>query len=142
MRTHCVCAGLLQSFLIASIGLIPVMLRGQQNSIKGVPVEVVATATEYIPLSTTVSRPGHSYTDCMGNTSYFGNFNDYSGIGSVSGTANTNTHCSTTSTPPTQTTIIDYRRVNYTIVKSGQALCLVACTQKWKLTRRGCSLGQ
>lgn len=50
--------------------------------LKGVPkaqanngaVEVVATASEYVPRSATVSHPGHSYTDCSGSTSYFGRF--------------------------------------------------------------------
>jgi len=137
MRTHRACAVLLQSVLIALIGVIPITLRGQHESVEGVPVEVVATASEYIPTSRTISHPGHSYTDCMGNTSYFGNFNDYGSVGSASGTASANTHCNTTFNPPTETTLTDYRRVNYTIVMGGNAVYRLACTQTWKLTRRG-----
>lgn len=107
-------------------------LNAQQTGVKGVPVEVVAMASEYIPRSTTISHPGHSYTNCLGDTSYFADFSDYGGRGPASGTANTNTLCSTTFTPPANTTLSDYRRVNYTIVKGGQASYLLACTQTWK----------
>ena len=41
---------------------------------QAVPVEVVATASEYTPKTTTVSHPGHAYSDCSGTTSYFGRF--------------------------------------------------------------------
>lgn len=102
----------------------------------GVPVEVVATASEYVPRSTTVSHPGHSYTNCLGNTSYFGQFHSYGDFGSFSGSADTNTHCSTTYSPPTETTLTTYRRVNYTIAKSEQALYLLSCTQTWRPTGR------
>jgi hypothetical protein len=99
-------------------------------------VEVVATASEYVPISTTVSHPGHSYTDCLGSTSYFGQFSSYGNFGSVSGTAHTNTDCSTTFSPPTESTLTTYRRVNYTIARSKEALYLLSCTQTWKLTTR------
>ena len=70
---------------------------------QSIPVEVVATASEYVPISTTVSHPGHSYTDCSGNTSYFGSFSGYENSGRISGTitgtADTNTSCSTTFSP-------------------------------------------
>jgi len=41
-------------------------------------------------------------------------------------------HCDATFSPPTQTALTTYRKVNYTIVKSEQALYLVSCTQTWK----------
>src|SRR6266404_6527106 len=103
-----------------------------QTSTKGVPVEIVATATEYVPRTTTVSRPGHSYTDCSGTTSYFGRFD--ADTGRVSGTADTNTRCSTTFTPPSESTLTTYRRVNYTIAKDEHTLYLLSCTQNWRLS--------
>src|SRR5215471_21824058 len=91
---------------------------GQTPSGQGVPVEIVATASEYIPKTTTISHPGHAYTDCHGSTSYFGDFRgfeDSSGRirGDVSGTANTDTRCQTTFTPPTETSLTHYDRLNY-----------------------------
>jgi hypothetical protein len=100
----------------------------------GVPVEVVATASEYVPRSTTVSHPGHAYTNCIGSTSYFGRFSGYGNSGFVSGTAETSTNCKTTFSPPTDITLTTYRRVNYTIAKSDKALYLLSCTQTWKPT--------
>jgi hypothetical protein len=105
-----------------------------QPNKNGAPVEVVATASEYVPRSTTVSRPGHSYTNCLGSTSYFGSFRSYGDSGSISGTAETNTHCSTTFSPPTESTLTTYRRVNYTIARGDKALYLLSCTQTWKPT--------
>jgi PEGA domain-containing protein len=96
-----------------------------QPSKEGVRVEVVATAFEYVP--TTVSHPGHSYTNCQGSTYYFAQFNSYGNSGSVSGTAETNTQCSSTFSPPSEDTT--YRRVNYTIARGEQALYLLSCTQ-------------
>jgi hypothetical protein len=107
-----------------------------QGSLNSVPVEIVATASEYVPLSTTISSPGHVYTNCSGSTSFFGSFQSLRGSGSFSGSADTDSHCSTTFSPPSETTITRYNKVNYTIVKSDQALFLLACTQKWKLTTR------
>ena len=101
-----------------------------------VHVEIVATASEYIPQSTTVSNPGHAYTDCVGNTSFFGRFRSSDDSGSFSGTADTTTRCSTTFTPPNETTLTRYRKVNYTVARSDQALYLLSCTQTWKLTAR------
>ncbi len=101
---------------------------------EAVRVEIVATASEYVPRSTTVSHPGHAYTNCIGSTSYFGQFSSYGDTGSFSGTADTNTHCSTTFTPPSETTLTTYRRVNYTIARGDRALYLLSCTQTWKLT--------
>jgi hypothetical protein len=103
---------------------------------EAVPVQIVATASEYVPRSTTVSHPGHAYTNCLGSTSYFGRFTSYGDSGTVSGTAETDTHCSTTFSPPTETTLTTYRRVNYTIAKSDQALYLLSCTQSWKPTAK------
>lgn len=100
----------------------------------GVPVEVVATASEYVPRSTTISHPGHSYTNCLGSTSYFGEFHSYGDFGSFSGTAETNTHCSTTFSPPVESMLTTYLRVNYTIAKSEAALFLFSCTQRRKPT--------
>jgi PEGA domain len=54
----------------------------------------------------------------------------------VSGTANTDTHCQTTFTPPTETSLTHYDRVNYTIAQSSRALYLLACTQHWMLTKK------
>lgn len=116
-------------------------LYAQQVGVRGVPVKVVATASKYIPRSTTISQPGHSYTNCEGNTSYFGEFNDYGSAGLVSGTANSSSRCSTSYTPPKETTFTEYRRVNYTIVKGGKALYLLACTQTWKRSKRTMFLG-
>lgn len=107
-----------------------------QGSLNSVSVEIVATASEYVPQSTTVSSPGHVYTDCSGRTSFFGSFQSLRGSGSFSGSADTDSHCSTTFSPPSETTITRYNKVNYTIVKSDQALFLLACTQKWQLTSR------
>jgi PEGA domain len=101
-----------------------------------VHVEIVATASEYIPQSTTASNPGHAYTDCVGNTSFLGRFRSSGDSGSFSGTADTNTHCSTTFTPPSETTLVRYRKVNYTVARSDQVLYLLSCTQTWKLTAR------
>jgi hypothetical protein len=54
--------------------LLPLSIAAAQQTPgrEGVRVEVVATATEYVPQSTTVSHPGHAYTNCLGSTSYFG----------------------------------------------------------------------
>jgi hypothetical protein len=92
---------------------------------EGVSVEVVATAFEYVPAM--VSHPGHSYTNCQGNTSYFAQFNSFGNSGSVSGTAETNTQCNSTFSPPTEGTT--YRRANYTILMGEKALYLLSCTQ-------------
>lgn len=105
--------------------------QGQPNP-EGVPVEVVATASEYVPSSTTFTHPGHSYTNCLGSTFYFGQFRSYGDSGSVSGTADTNTHCETTYTPPSETTLTTYRKVNYTIARGERGLYLLSCTQTWK----------
>jgi hypothetical protein len=103
-----------------------------QPSRERVPVEVVATAAEYVPTSTTITHPGHAYTNCQGRTSYFGRFSSYGDSGSISGTADTRTNCETTYTPPTETTLTSYRRVNYTIAKGEHGLYLLSCTQTWK----------
>ena len=105
----------------------PATLAQSQRTGTTVPVEGVATASEYVPRSVTVSHPGHSVSDCSGSTSYFGQFYG----NSVSGTADTSTSCSTTSYPPTESTYTVYRRWNYTIVKSEHALYLLSCTQIW-----------
>ena len=102
-----------------------------QPTTNAIPVEVVSTASEYVPLSRTVSHPGHSYTNCLGSTSYFGHFNSYGDFGSVSGTATTNTHCSTTFSLPREATLTTYRKVNYTITKGEQSLYLLSYTQSW-----------
>jgi hypothetical protein len=114
--------------------LMPLCSFAQAQSDNGaVQVEVVANASEYIPRSMTFSHPGHSYTDCSGSTSFFGQFNTYGN--SVSGTAYTSTSCSTTSYPPTESTFTVYRKVNWTIVRSDQALYLLSCTQKWRWSK-------
>ena len=108
-------------------------LQAQERSSKaGIRVEVVATATEYVPRTTTVSHPGHSYTDCSGTTSYFGRFDD--DTGRLSGTADTNTRCNTTFTALSESTLTTYRRVNYTIAKNEHTLYLLSCTQDWRLS--------
>ncbi|HET6843816.1 MAG TPA: PEGA domain-containing protein [Candidatus Angelobacter sp.] len=103
-----------------------------QPSRERVPVEVVATAAEYVPTSTTITHPGHAYTNCQGRTSYFGRFSSYGDSGSISGTADTRTNCETSYTPPTETTLTSYRKVNYTIAKGEHGLYLLSCTQTWK----------
>jgi hypothetical protein len=107
-----------------------------QPSKDAVSVEVVATASEYVPRSSTVSSPGHSYTNCLGSTDYFGEFRSrgYGNSGSISGTADTRTSCKTTFSPPTESTLTTYLKVNYTIAKSEHSLYLLGCTQKWKPT--------
>ena len=95
-----------------------------------IPVEVVATASEYLPISTTVSHPGHAYSDCTGNTSYFALFHDYGDSGTINGTADTTTKCSTTFSRPTESTIAHVNRVNYAIGKSENALYLLSCSQR------------
>jgi len=97
----------------------------------GIPVEVVATASEYVPRSTTIHNPGRSYSNCVGNTSYFGQFYG----NSLAGNASTNTTCSTTSYPATDATFTTYRRVNYTLFRSERALYMVSCTQKWRWSK-------
>jgi len=123
--------------------LIPYLYVEGQTPIsnQGVTVEIVATASEYIPKTTTISHPGHAYTDCHGNTSYLGDFSgreDSNGriSGDVSGTASTDTRCNTTFTPPTETSLTHYDRVNYTIAKGSQAMYLLSCTQHWMLTKK------
>jgi hypothetical protein len=129
---------MLKRIILIYLLLIPVWrTTGQVRPNKGViPVAVVATASEYVPRSTTVSHPGHSYTNCMGSTSYFGRFSGYGDSAFVSGTAETSTNCKTTFSPPTETTLTTYLRVNYTIAKGEHALYLLSCTQRWKLTRK------
>jgi PEGA domain len=104
---------------------------GQSPSKDGIPVTVVATATEYVPRSTTISHPGHAYTDCSGTADYLGRFDSSSGSISISG--DTRSSCSTTFTPPREDTFTSYKRVNYTVVEGGNVLYLVACTQTWKI---------
>src|SRR5258707_423004 len=97
--------------LLCSLLTLPSQAAAQGEPNKtGVPVEVVATASENIPRSTTISHPGQFYTDCSGSTSYFGRFQSYGDFGSVSGTADTNTHWNTTFSPPKETTLTTYRR--------------------------------
>ncbi len=111
-----------------------------QANREAVRVQIVATASEYVPRSTTVSHPGHAYTDCLGNTSFFGEFDGYGYTSSVSGTAQTNTSCTSTFSPPTETTLTTYQKVNYTIVTSEQGSYLLSCTQEWKPSIKGRSL--
>jgi hypothetical protein len=128
---------LVSALLIAATSAIA---QGQPNG-NAVRVEVVATASEYVPNTTTISHPGHAYTDCHGSTSYLGDFRGYEDSngrirGDVSGTANTDNRCQTTFTPPTETAVTHYDRVNYTIAKGSQALYLLSCTQHWMLTKK------
>ena len=134
---------MLKPALLVSALLITATSAIAQGQPKGnaVPVEVVATASEYVPNTTTISHPGHAYTDCHGSTSYLGDFRGYEDSngnisGRVSGTAETDTQCKTTVTPPTETTLTHYDRVNYTIAKGSQALYLLSCTQHWMLTKK------
>jgi hypothetical protein len=129
------------ALLISALLILPLYMTAQDQTNKnGVPVEVVATASEYVPRSTTVSHPGHAYKDCLGSTSYLGEFDGYGYSGTVSGTAQTNTSCTSTFSPPGETTLTTYRRVNYTIAKDGQGLYLLSCTQEWKPSLKGRSL--
>jgi PEGA domain len=135
---------MLKPALLVSVLLITAtsaIAQGQSNG-NAVPVEVVATASEYVPNTTTISHPGHAYTDCHGGTSYFGDFRGFEDSngrihGDVSGTANTDTRCQTTFTPPTETSLTHYDRVNYTIAQGSRAtLYLLSCTQHWMLTKK------
>jgi hypothetical protein len=101
----------------------------------GIPVIVVATASEYVPRSTTISRPGHAYTDCIGSSEYFGRFDSDGSSGRISLDGTTRTACSTTYTPPREDTLTTYKRVNYTVVRGGDSLYLLSCTQTWKITK-------
>jgi hypothetical protein len=76
----------------------------------------------------------------VGNTTFFGEFDGYGYSTTVSGTAQTNTSCSTTFLPPTESTLTTYHRVNYTIAMGERALYLLSCTQEWKPTMKGRSL--
>jgi hypothetical protein len=100
----------------------------------GVPVDVVAMVSDYVPRTRSVSTPGHAYTNCSGRTSYFGQFNSYGQFGTFSGSGQTDTQCRTTFTPPTETELTTYYKVNYTVVRGENALYLVSCTQTWKHT--------
>ena len=95
-----------------------------------IAVEVVATASEYVPISTTVIQLGHAYSDCTGNTSYFALFYGYGDSRAINGTVDTTTKCSTTFSPPTESDIAHFNRVHYTIGKGENALYLLSCTQR------------
>jgi hypothetical protein len=122
---------LIRTALISVLFLALIQLAEAQTPLgdQAVPVEVVATASEYVPQTTTITRPGHAITNCLGNTSYFGQFEVTGRSGTVEGTAETDTRCKTTFTPPTETSQTRYDRVNYTIAKSGHALYMLSCTQ-------------
>src|SRR5262249_9421484 len=86
------------------------------------------------------------YTDCHGSTSYFGDFRGFEDSngnisGRVSATADTDTRCQTTFTPPTETSLTHYDRVNYTVARGGQSLYLLSCTQHWKPTKKERAFG-
>jgi hypothetical protein len=126
--------------------LLPLCLKAQNVGNQSVPVEIVATASEYVPKTTTITHPGHAYTDCHGSTSYFGDFHGFEDSngnisGRTSGTAETDTRCLTNFTPPTETSLTRYDRVNYTIAKSEHALYMLSCTQHWKPTKKNRALG-
>lgn len=128
---------MLKLAISAFLALADVSTNAAQNAGKNpVSVEIVATASEYVSRSTNVSHAGHSFTNCSGNTSFFGQFHDYGDFGTFSGTADTRTRCSTTLSPPADSTVTSYRRLNYTIAKSDTALYLLSCTQIWKHTAK------
>ena len=93
-------------------------------------VEVVATATAYVPSTLTFSHPGRAFTSCLGNTAYLVQFMMYGDSGSVSGTAQTDTHCTSTWQPPSTSAITVYRQYNYVVVKGDAALYLLACNPR------------
>src|SRR5262244_1779186 len=132
---------------IVALSLFPVCMTAQaQIGTQSVPIEIVATASEYIPKTTTISHPGHIYTDCHGSTSYFGDFRGFEDSngnisGRVSATADTDTRCQTTFTPPTETSLTHYDRVNYTVARDDHALYLLSCTQHWVLTKKEKGIG-
>jgi PEGA domain len=120
--------------LLVLLSLAVQTTQGQSSATEdGIPVIVVATASEYVPRSTTISHPGHAYTDCSGRADYFGRFD--SDTGRISMDGNTSSNCSTTFTPPHENTYTSYTRVNYTVVEGGTALYLIACTQTWKIKK-------
>jgi hypothetical protein len=125
-----------RAVLISALLLTPVHHLEAQTPADGqaVPVEVVATAADYVPRTTSISHPGRAFTNCSGTTSYFGHFD--ADTGRLSGTADTDTLCSSTYTPPSESTLTEYRRVNYTLARDGQTLYLLSCTQVWRLSRK------
>src|SRR5260370_42356077 len=50
----------------------------------GMPVEVVATASQCVPTSTTITHPGDAYTYCHVNTSSFSRISGYVHRSSIS----------------------------------------------------------
>lgn len=100
--------------------------QSQQNR---VPVQVVATASEYIPKVQTSTHPGRTYTDCAGTVSYFSNFNTLPST--ESGTENANFSCNSVSYPATESTYTEYRRTSLVALKGDGALFLLSCTQNW-----------
>jgi hypothetical protein len=117
------------SWYVASIVGLLLFVFGQlsvaQTQIKGLPVEVVATAAEYVPYTKGPSvfdklqTAPSSHTSCTGNSSYFGQFSQ------------ANLDCSTVSSQSGQTRepFVEYREVDYTVVKSDQALYLFSCNE-------------
>lgn len=118
--------------LLISVGTISGQMPPSQG---GLPVTVVATASEYVPRSTTIAHPGHAYTDCVGSSEYFGRFDGDGSSARVSLDGTTKTACSTTYTPPSESTLTTYKRVNYTLVRGADSLYLLSCTQTWKITK-------
>jgi hypothetical protein len=121
------------ALMVSLLLLVQVRTTAQDQANKNeVPVEVVATASKYVPHSRTRTEPGHAYTDCSGTISYFGRFHGFDDFGSVSGTvsgtADTDTSCRTTFQPPTETTHTVYQRVDYVILRGEQALYLLSCS--------------
>ncbi|HWZ45958.1 MAG TPA: hypothetical protein VNW97_20970 [Candidatus Saccharimonadales bacterium] len=107
---------------------------------KGLPVEVVATATEYIAPASQgpTAKPERSYTDCTGHTSYLGDF------------ANTKISCSTTSIEERAGTahlaqgvtnaigggvLTGRPKIRYTVVVSDSALYLFSCEERWRWSK-------
>jgi hypothetical protein len=116
---------------------------GTEAQLKDLPVEVVASATEYIQAAPTTqpsTQSEHSRTDCSGNTSYIGDF------------ANTHISCSSTSTTGStegpRTTVAKgvtnamggglltgRPKTRYVVVKSDHAVHLLSCTEHWRWSK-------
>jgi hypothetical protein len=118
--------GLFVAIALLTLGAVLGDAQSQQNRVS---VQVVATASEYIPKVQTDIHPGRTYTDCTGTTSYFSDFNSLSSA--ESGTETANVSCSSVSYPATESTYTEYRRISLVVLKGDGALYLLSCAQSW-----------
>jgi len=81
-------------------------------------VTVVATSLVITPYQMTNTSAGHSYTNCSGNTSTFGNF------------GNISVNCSSTEKPPTETSTTHHIYTYYTVIRDSENSYLLSCTRR------------